>query len=77
MDYGEDTGPIIGQRAFAIADDDTLEDVRKKGLALEWELYPACIRWFADGRLKTVRRRFDPGDGRTMERTLVKVRSGD
>ncbi len=30
VDYGEDTGPIIGQKAFEIADGDTLEDVKAK-----------------------------------------------
>lgn len=47
VDYGEDTGPIIGQKAFEIGDEDTLEDVRAKGLSKEWELYPACIRKLA------------------------------
>jgi phosphoribosylglycinamide formyltransferase-1 len=50
VDYGEDTGPIIGQKAFEIADGDTLEDVKKKGLKKEWELYPACIQKFAQSR---------------------------
>lgn len=44
IDYGEDTGPIIGQRAFPIEDGDTLEDVKKKGLEQEWQLYPECIQ---------------------------------
>lgn len=44
VDYGEDTGPIIGQRAFAIEAGDTLEDVKRKGLELEWLLYPECIQ---------------------------------
>ncbi len=48
IDYGEDTGPIIGQRAFEINDTDTLEDVKRKGLEKEWELYPWCIQKFAD-----------------------------
>ena len=51
IDYGEDTGPIIGQKAFEIADTDTLDDVKRKGLEKEWELYPACIQKFADGVL--------------------------
>jgi phosphoribosylglycinamide formyltransferase-1 len=46
IDYGEDTGPIIGQKAFEIEDTDTLEDVKRKGLEKEWELYPDCIRKF-------------------------------
>ena len=50
IDYGEDTGPIIGQKAFEIADNDTLEDVKAKGLKKEWELYPACIQKFALSR---------------------------
>ena len=48
IDYGEDTGPIIGQKAFEILDTDTLDDIKKKGLAKEWELYPACIQKYAD-----------------------------
>jgi phosphoribosylglycinamide formyltransferase-1 len=47
IDYGEDTGPILGQRAFDIDENDTLETIKKKGLALEWELYPECIQKFA------------------------------
>jgi len=50
IDYGEDTGPIIGQKAFSIEDDDTLDDIKKKGLEKEWELYPQCIQKFADAR---------------------------
>jgi phosphoribosylglycinamide formyltransferase 1 len=48
IDYGEDTGPIIGQKAFEIKDSDTLDDIKKKGLKKEWELYPQCIQKFAD-----------------------------
>lgn len=50
IDYGEDTGPIIGQKAFEIEDGDTLDDIKKKGLELEWQLYPECIQKFADSR---------------------------
>ena len=28
VDYGEDTGAIIGQKAYAISEDDTLESIR-------------------------------------------------
>ena len=48
VDYGEDTGPIIGQKAFDIEPGDTLADVKRKGLEKEWELYPACIQQFAE-----------------------------
>ncbi|MCP4673490.1 MAG: phosphoribosylglycinamide formyltransferase [Desulfobacula sp.] len=50
IDYGEDTGPIIGQKAFEIDDSDTLDDIKKKGLEKEWELYPQCIQKFADSK---------------------------
>ncbi|MFH1983858.1 MAG: phosphoribosylglycinamide formyltransferase [Pseudomonadota bacterium] len=52
VDYGEDTGPIIGQRAFAIAPGDTLDTIREKGLRQEWRLYPECIQLFAQDRLR-------------------------
>ena len=73
IDYGEDTGPIIGQRAFPIGPDDTLASIRKKGLALEWELYPHCIQLFAQGRIKVVERSFDVGKGRKVTRRMVEI----
>ena len=54
IDYGEDSGPIIGQRAFAIQPEDTLETFKQKGLAEEWKLYPHCINLFAQGKLAVV-----------------------
>ncbi|MCK5542576.1 MAG: phosphoribosylglycinamide formyltransferase [Desulfobacterales bacterium] len=48
IDYGEDTGPILGQKAFDIEDSDTLADIKKKGLELEWQLFPECIQKFAE-----------------------------
>jgi phosphoribosylglycinamide formyltransferase 1 len=65
VDYGEDTGPIIGQRAYSIYPGDTLKDIKKRGLALEWELYPECIQLFAEGRLEVVER-----DGRKVVEIL-------
>jgi len=50
IDYGEDTGPILGQKAFSIEDNDTLEDIKRKGLELEWQLFPECIQEFAESR---------------------------
>jgi phosphoribosylglycinamide formyltransferase-1 len=73
IDYGEDTGPIIGQRAFPIAPDDTIDSIRKRGLKLEWELYPECIRMFAEGRLKTAKKIFTLGSGKKVHRTIVEV----
>jgi len=73
VDYGEDSGPIIGQRAFPIREDDTLEDVRRRGLEQEWQLYPECIQLFAEGRLKTVRMTHDLPGGKVCERTVVNI----
>ncbi len=52
IDYGEDSGPIIGQRAFQITEKDTLDLIKQKGLRLEWELYTESIKLFAENRLK-------------------------
>ncbi len=73
IDYGEDTGPIIGQRAFQIGPGDTLELIRRKGLAIEWELYPHCIQLFAQGRLRVVQRSFELGKGRKVTRRVVDI----
>ena len=73
VDYGEDTGPIIGQRAFQIQPEDTIDTIRKKGLQLGWELYPACIQLFAQGRLAVVRKSFDLGRGKKVMRRVVMI----
>jgi phosphoribosylglycinamide formyltransferase-1 len=73
IDYGEDTGPIIGQRTFPIVADDTLDSVREKGLQLEWELYPECIQLFAEGRLRTVKKTFSLASGQKVRRTIVEI----
>ncbi|MGD2023988.1 MAG: phosphoribosylglycinamide formyltransferase [Desulfobacterales bacterium] len=73
IDYGEDTGPIIGQRAFPITAEDTIDSIRKKGLELEWELYPKCIQMFAEGRLKTVKKTFRLDNGKKIRRTVVEI----
>jgi phosphoribosylglycinamide formyltransferase-1 len=73
VDYGEDSGPIIGQRAFPIREEDTLDDVRRRGLEQEWQLYPECIQLFAEGRLRTVRIKHERPGGGSFERTVVNV----
>ena len=73
IDYGEDTGPIIGQRAFEIRSEDTLDTIREKGLKLEWELYSECIQLFAAGRIRVVRRNFDLGKGKKVVRMVVVI----
>lgn len=56
IDYGEDTGPIIGQKSFDILPGDTIDTVKRKGLELEWQLYPECVRLYAEDRLVLVNR---------------------
>jgi phosphoribosylglycinamide formyltransferase-1 len=73
IDYGEDSGPIIGQRSFAIEETDTLDDVKRKGLEQEWQLYPACIQRFAEGRIQTVNATPTLDNGSLYERTVVKI----
>ena len=73
IDYGEDTGPIIGQRAFEIRPEDTIDSIREKGLNIEWELYPECIQLFAAGRIRVVRREFDLGKGKKVVRRVVAI----
>lgn len=74
VDYGEDSGPIIGQKTFQIEDNDTLESVKEKGLALEWELYPECIDLFAKKRLKTVKKEYRFKKGKRYFRTVVEIK---
>ena len=73
VDYGEDTGPIIGQKAFEFEADDTLDSIKKKGLALEWKLYPACIALFSQGRLQLVQNQRHPEKSSRFDRTVIKV----
>jgi len=73
IDYGEDSGPIIGQKAFAVEAEDTLDTIKEKGLRLEWQLYPECVELFARQRLKTVKNEYDLGGGKTFTRTIVKI----
>lgn len=73
VDYGEDTGPIIAQKAFEIYPDDTLETIRNRGLEIEWQLYPYCIELFGQNRLQleTVTHRLY--GGKEDKRTIVTI----
>ena len=46
-----DVGPIIGQAALGVRDDDDEDSLAARVLALEHRLLPACVRWFCEGRL--------------------------
>jgi phosphoribosylglycinamide formyltransferase 1 len=73
VDYGEDSGPIIGQRTFPILPGDTLDGIKKKGLEQEWILYPECVQLFAKNKLRLVRREFSLPDGGVVCRTIVEI----
>jgi phosphoribosylglycinamide formyltransferase 1 len=73
VDYGEDTGPIIGQKSFEIYPDETLDDIRKKGLEIEWKLYPICIQLFAENRLKIIPNMHSGKPGKEQARNIVKI----
>jgi phosphoribosylglycinamide formyltransferase-1 len=66
VDEGEDTGPIIAQAIYPIWRKDSLDTIRKRGLNLEYQLYPQCIQWQAQGDLKLV----SGEDGRPRVRIL-------
>lgn len=52
-----DTGPIILQRAIAVAEDDTPASLAERVAAVERELYPQAIQLHAQGRLRIEGRR--------------------
>ncbi len=77
IDYGEDSGPIIGQRAFTITESDDLDAIRRKGLESEWVLYPECIQMFAQGRIRVVTATHTPCGKTIVQRKVVKIAQGD
>ena len=73
IDYGEDSGPIIGQRTFPITAEDTIDTIKQKGLTLEYQLYPECIRLFAENRLTCVKMTYTDDKGNISQRNVVNV----
>ena len=47
-----DHGPIVLQEALPVHEDDTVESLAGRVLALEQKLYPRAIQLFAEGRLR-------------------------
>lgn len=56
VDAGVDSGPIIGQRAVPVLDDDTAETLHQRIQVAEHALYPRCVAALARGEI-TVRGR--------------------
>jgi phosphoribosylglycinamide formyltransferase-1 len=51
VDPGEDTGPIIAQLTYPIYPDDSLEEIKRRGLALEHRLLPKVLEWYGLGQV--------------------------
>ena len=51
VDAGVDSGPIIGQQAVGVLDDDTPETLHQRIHAAEHELYPRCLAAIARGEV--------------------------
>jgi phosphoribosylglycinamide formyltransferase 1 len=51
VDAGVDAGPIIGQQAVPVKENDTLETLHQRIHAAEHELYPQCIAAIARGEV--------------------------
>lgn len=57
VEAGVDTGPIILQEAVHVADDDDVESLSKRVLAVEHALYVRAVQYFVTGRLQIKGRR--------------------
>jgi len=57
VDQDVDHGPIIVQGAVPVGPGDSAEEVRRRILAVEHEIYPLAIQLFAEGRLAVEGRR--------------------
>jgi len=66
VDEGEDTGPIIAQALYPIWPEDNVDAIRRRGLELEYILFPQCIQWIAQGSLQIEQGK----DGRLQVRIL-------
>jgi phosphoribosylglycinamide formyltransferase-1 len=57
VDNGLDSGPILGQIAVPVLESDDEAALRARILEKEHELYPACLRALAEGRVSVHGRR--------------------
>lgn len=57
VDGGVDSGPILGQQAVPVLEDDTPESLHQRIHEAEHELYPKCIAAIARGRVQVQGRR--------------------
>lgn len=52
VDEGVDCGPVIAQRAVAVADDDSVESLTARILQQEHQLYVQVLQWLAADRVR-------------------------
>ena len=52
VDAGVDTGAIIKQAPVPVLPEDSIDDLRARGLKIEHQVYPEVIRLYAEGKLK-------------------------
>jgi len=57
VDAAVDAGPIIGQQAVAVMDNDTPESLHQRIQIAEHELYPKCVAAIARGQIQVRGRR--------------------
>jgi phosphoribosylglycinamide formyltransferase 1 len=51
IDGGMDTGPIIAQEVLQRQQGESLDEFKARGLAIEHQLFPKVIQWYATDRL--------------------------
>lgn len=61
VDEGMDTGPILAQVALPVHPEDTLEDLRTRGLAVEHQILPRVVDEVARGRARLTGRQVQRG----------------
>lgn len=54
VDAGVDTGPILAQGTVPVLEGDAEEALAARILSVEHRLYPMCLRWMAEGRVRVV-----------------------
>jgi folate-dependent phosphoribosylglycinamide formyltransferase PurN len=57
VDDQYDHGPIVAQTAVEVRDDDTPATLAHRVQEAERRLFPTCVGWFAQGRLRVEGRR--------------------
>ena len=63
VDAGVDSGPILGQQAVPVLENDTPETLLERIHEAEHNLYPKCIAAIAQGRVRVEGRRVRMGSG--------------